>query len=278
MMPQGRLGAAIRTRGDGEVVEPKNVFDQKQEAMRDARRRQVAALTGRPSVIQDAMERAEHQFWHHPVLGFSLEEQSGDGWEAYDTDGDKPLALEAKALVDLGIAVGIAADARALLTLLKIPEGTKVIDIDLLSPEVQVQLRSAKEFAKAGNGAVEAFKKKLKKEIDDTQLAIRAAAGILTAQGGYTAEDIRTFRNALAKLSVPAIDKKTKDYLKGSDPEMLAFYEDRLAMARRVFQRASQSTETAVRSGAIAIGPILDDLRFAAKNLAEVVIDGELRD
>jgi hypothetical protein len=57
---------------------------------------------------------------------------------------------------------------------------------------------------------------------------------------------------------------------------MLAFYEDRLSMARRVLQRAIQSTEAAVRSGGISIGPILSDLRFVGKNLAEVVIDGEL--
>lgn len=276
MMPQGRLGAAIRTRGDGEAVEPQNAADQKGEAMRDARRRQVASLTGRPLAIQDAMEKAEHQFWHHPVLGFSLEEQDDPEWEAYDTDEDKPLALGAQSLVDLGIATGIASDEKSLLAVLKLPDTTKVISIDLASPMMQAKWAPAKEFAKAGNEAVEAFKKKLKKEIDDTHLAIRAAAGIVTATNGYTIDDLRTFRNAMSKLRVPAIDTKSQDFLKSADPDMLAFYEDRLSMARRVLQRAIQSTEAAVRSGGISIGPILSDLRFVGKNLAEVVIDGEL--
>jgi hypothetical protein len=278
MMPQGRLGAAIRTRGDGEAVEPQNALEQKGEAMRDARRQQIASLTGRPIAIQDAMEKAEHQLWHHPVLGFSLEEQDETEWEAYDTDEEKPLALGARTVVDLGIAAGIAGDEKTLLAVLKLPEDTKVIQIDLASPDVQAKLESAKDFAKVGNDAIDAFKKRIKKEIDDTQLAIRSAAGIVMAADGYTAEDLRTFRNALVKVRVPAIDKKTQDFLKTTDPSRLAFYEDKLSMARRLIQRASQSTEAAVRSGGIAIGPILDDLRFALKNFGSVVIDDEWSD
>jgi hypothetical protein len=275
MMPQGRLGAAIRTRGDGEAVEPQNALEQKVEAMRDARRQQVASLTGRPLAIQDAMEKAEHQLWHHPVLGFSLEEQDEPEWEAYDTDVEKPLALAARAVVDLGIASGIAGDEKSLLGILKLPEDTKVLNINLASPDMQAKLGGAREFAKAGNEAVEAFKNRIKREIDDAQLAIRSAAGIVTATNGYTGEDLRAFRNALAKVRVPAIDKKTQDFLKTTDPSRLAFYEDKLAMARRLIQRASLSTETATRSGGIAIGPILDDLRFASKNFGSIVIDEE---
>jgi hypothetical protein len=276
MMPQGRLGAATRTYMDGEAVEPPaSAIEQKQEAMREARRRQIASLTERPLSIQDAMEKPEHQFWHHPVLGFSLDEQDDSEWEPYDTDEERPLVLEARAVVDLGIAVGIAKDVETLLPLLDLPAGTCVTDIDLASPAIQSRLTPAIEHAKAGNAAVEKFMVRVKKEIDDAQLAIRATAGIRTATQGYTAADLAVFRNALAKCQAPRIDAKTREFLKSSAPERLALYEDKLAMAQRVFDRARQSAADAGRSGGIAMGAIVADIEYAINNLVEIGMAGE---
>jgi hypothetical protein len=276
MMPQGRLGAATRTYRDGEAVDPpENAGEQKVEAMRDARRRQIASVTGRPLAIQDAMEKPEYQFWYHPVQGFSLEEQVGEGWESYDTDESKPLALEAQALVDLGIAVGLAKDTKTLLALLKMPSDTVVVDIDLGTKEFQTRLEPARAYASEGRKAVGLFIGRLKKEIDDAQVAIRAAAGIVTANQGYTVNDLRVFRNALAKCQVPVMDRPAREFLEKSDPARLAYYDDRLAMAKRVFNRARQSTEEATRASGIAIGGILEDLRFGLKNLAEIAADWE---
>lgn len=273
MMPQGRLGAATKTFEDGEAVgEPENALEQKREAMREARRRQIASLTGRPIAIQHAMEQPEHQFWHHPLLGFSLEEQDADEWEVYDRDDEKPLALEAQALVDVGIATGIANDTTSLLALLHVPVDTPVVDVNLASPEFQALLEPARKHAQVGNAALEDFKKRLKKEIDDIELAIRAASGILTADEGYTLNDLRAFRTAIAKCNGPTLDKKTRDFVSATDSERLEFYEEKLETARRVLDRARQSTKDASRSGGIAIGAIVKDLRFAAQTLVDVVI------
>jgi hypothetical protein len=274
MMPQGRLGAATRTFVDGEAVgPPETAGEQKVEAMREARRRQIASLTGRSIAIQDAMEKPEHQFWYHPLQGFSLEEQVDEGWESYDTDESKPLALEAQAVVDLGIAVGLANDVKALLTLLKMPPDTVVVDIDLGTKEFHARLEPARAYAEAGNKAVGLFVGRLKREIDDVQLAIRAASGIVTADQGYTLDDLRVFRNAVAKCQSPAMDRTTREFLEKSDPARLAYYDERLAMAKRVFNRARKSTEEATRASGIAIGGILEDLRFGMKNLAEIGAD-----
>lgn len=277
MTSQGRLGAATFTYSDGEAVEePDTALEQKLAAMRDARRRQVAALTGRPSAIQDAMQKPEHQLWHHPVLGFSLEEQDDSEWDAYDTDENKPLALDAKSAVDLGVAVGIANDVKALLATLKLPSDTHVVDIDLAAPEFQAGLQPARAVADSGNNAIDAFKKRIGKEIDDAMLAIRAATGIRTAANGYTLNDLRAFRSAVAKLQSPPIDTKTREYLKDVDPDLLEFYELKLSGVRRMFQRARQSTDDASRAGSISIGAILDDIELAKRWLVEVQIDSEL--
>ena len=274
MTSQGRLGAATFTYSDGEAVEePDTALEPKLAAMRDARRRQVAALTGRPSAIQDAMQKPEHQLWHHPVLGFSLEEQDDSEWDAYDTDENKPLALDAKSAVDLGIAVGIANDVKALLATLKLPSDTHVVDIDLAAPDFQAGLQPARAVADGGNDAIDAFKKRVGKEIDDAMLAIRAA--IRTAANGYTLNDLRAFRSAVAKLQAPPIDTKTREYLKDVSPDLLEFYELKLSGVRRMFQRARQSTDDASRAGSISIGAILDDIELAKRWLVEVQIDSE---
>jgi hypothetical protein len=273
MMPQGRLGAATKTYGDGQAVEPaETALEQKQEAMSDARRRQIAAITGRPLAIQDAMEKPEHQFWHHPVQGFSLEPQDDGEWEPYDTDENKPLALDAQSLVDLQIASGIARDAQSLLSILKLAPDTAVVDIDLASNELQAKLEPARAFAAAGNKALQAFKSRLKAEVDDAQLAVRAAAGIVMAEDGYSPADLRVFRTAIAKCNAPTIDAKTREFLEASDPDMLAFFEERLATAKRVFQRARQTAADASRTGGIAVGAIIKDLEYGENSLIDIVL------
>jgi hypothetical protein len=277
MMSHGRLGAATKTNLDGEAIEPpETALEQKQAAMRDARRRQIASLTGRPLAIQDAMEKPELRLWHHPVLGFSLEEQDESEWEAYDTDESRPLALDAKSAVDLGVAVGIANDTDALLAVLDLPSRTQVTDVDLSVPEFQASLTSARDFAKSGNQAVEGFKKRVSKEIDDSLLAMRAATGIRAATDGYTFNDFRVFRSAVVKLQSPSIDSRTREYLKEVDPDLLKFYELKLADAQRMFKRARQSTEDASRAGGISIGAILGDIELARNYLLEVQIGSEL--
>lgn len=277
MTSQGRLGAATFIYGNGEAVEaPETALEQKMAAMRDARRRQVATLTGRPLAIQDAMEKPEYQLWHHPVLGFSLEEQDDSEWEAYDADENKPLALDAKSAVDLGIAVGIANDAKSLLAALKLPSDTHVVDIDLAAPAFQAGLQSARAADESGNKAIEAFEKRIGKEIDDALLAIRAATGIRTAANGYTLNDLRVFRAAVAKLQAPPIDGKTREYLKKVDPDRLEFYELKLADAQRLLKRARQSTDDASRANSISIGAILSDIELAKHYLLEVQIGRDL--
>jgi hypothetical protein len=277
MTSQGRLGAATFIYGNGEAVEaPDTALEQKMAAMRDARRRQVATLTGRPLAIQDAMEKPEHQLWHHPVLGFSLEEQDDSEWDAYDADENKPLALDAKSAVDLGIAVGIANDAKSLLAALKLSSDTHVVDIDLAAPEFQAGLQSARAADESGNQAIKAFEKRVGKEIDDAVLAIRAATGIQMANNGYTLNDLRVFRSAVAKLQSPSIDSKTREYLKKVNPDRLEFYELKLAHAQRLLKRARQATDDASRADGISIGAILSDIELAKHSLLEVQIGRDL--
>ncbi len=271
MMPQGRIGAATAVLADGEAVgQAGNALDKKLEAMRDARREQIASITGRPVEIQLAMELPEHQFWHHPEQGFSLKRKVfDDQWRAYDTDAGKPLALSAQAMVEVGMASGLARDAASLLKVLKLPADTTVLELDLASPEMQALIAPAQESARKCNEIMAGFHSRVDKEMEDVYSAIRAAE-VFLANDYYMMDQIASLRSALAQCSAPGLDRTAHKYLRTSEPEALKDYEASLDRIRSALARARRAAAAAGKGTTIVIGPILDDLRGALRELLSV--------
>ncbi len=276
MFPHGRIGSATMTLGDGEAAPaPETAADQKVAAMRDARRRQVASLTGRPIELQQAMEDPKAQLWWNPFEGLSLTRPVGEGWQAYDTDEEKPLALQANETVSLQIAKGIAGDGQRLVEVLELSPTTKVVEIDLAAEAVQRLLVPARQAADRGNAAMRNFEKRLRQEIDDIEVALRLAAAMARAEGGYSASDLASLERALKKCSTPKLDSKTREFLQLKGPDAVSDCETKLEIARRNVSRVSASVQNSRISTGIVFGPLLEDLQYAKKCLVESVLGGQ---
>jgi ATP-dependent protease ClpP protease subunit len=274
MMPQGRLGAATKIYTSGDAVEPpKKAIDQKIESMGQARRRQVAELTSRPLALQDAMEYPEHQFWAHPISGFSLTKPAGKDWEAFDTDATKPLTLNASELVRLKIAKAIVSDKFELVTALSLPFTSTVIDVNLAEPWFQDVLRPTREVFEEGTRCIERYQTKLIQAVDRFDIALRRARGIAGAAAGYTMTDLRALKSAISRCTVPAVDPEVRRFLKETDADELERYEASLVHARRLSVKANQSASQ--HTSTLPVGGVIADLELARKLLWDVIDPSE---
>lgn len=269
MTPQGRLGAATAVIGEIAAPPPMTDLDQKIAAMRDARRRQVVALTNRPKEIQQAMEQPAKQLYWHSEKGFSDAQQKGNGWIPLDEDTKQPLALEAGELKKYGIAEGIAGSTEELLDLLGLPEGTKCIRIDLDSDELQAKtLPERLRALNSGTDCITAaneMDKKLRKLFDNIDLALRVASKMKRDPGGFTPADRLSLQNAIRHCRIPVLSKETEELLKYWAPVKLAKYQVALQLSKERVASASRSVY--LMNSSIPIGAIIDDLTSAGTNV-----------
>ena len=156
--PLTRLGAANEIFMNGEQVpDPRNAGEQKQKAWNDALWQLVTEHTGRPPVVQRAMQHSEPELWHHPALGFRDARPSGmdaGGWTALDDDPKKPCVLTGEQLVRIGFAMGMATSEDELVAVLGLPPATPVRILDLNHPTIQapaatLQARLKRDWANA---------------------------------------------------------------------------------------------------------------------------------
>jgi ATP-dependent protease ClpP protease subunit len=234
MMPNGRMGAATAVVGSGEAAPaPRSALEQKNEAMRDARRRQISALTGRSPLLQQAMEFPELRLWHHSDEGFSTNAQFLEDWVCLDNDPNRPLVMTADEAVAYGVADSLAGNKSELLQALKLHGNSKIVEIDLSEAAIQSMLanvrsdsiREQQEFEKARD----AYKKKVVRLLDN----ISAAASLNSTISGtdrphYTPAELASLKLAIGRCRIPtmtddlrrAFAKRSENQLKLHDKEM----------------------------------------------------------
>ena len=264
MQPTGRMGSATAILADERAPAPRTALEKKQRAMQDARRRQVATLTSRSPLIQEAMEFPERRLWAHETKGFSATEPSGDGWTAIDDSTDLPLALDATELVRYGIAKGLAGTEKELLVALDLPEDTPVVTVDLLDKRLQDVLAPAKAQAadiyKEVDKAETTFTKKLDKLFDNLILAERSVNRIIS-QKSYSETDLALLKTSLTRCHIPFMKEETRQLLKEWAPERLARYETAMEITKGNMARAMQSTR--VQGSSLPTRSISDDIRLS---------------
>lgn len=263
MHPTGRMGSATAIVASERVPAPRNAREQKEAAMDDARRRQVATMTGRSPLVQAAMEFPERCLWGHESLGFAAVEQAGAGWTALDDSPDRPLAMEASELVRYGIASKVAATETELVASLGLPVDSAVVEIDLLDDQFQqviapVKAEQAQLYAEVEK-AEAAFTKKLDKYFDNLLLARRDANRILQ-QTTYADNDLALLKTSLTRCHIPFMKDETRKLLQEWAPERLSRYETGLEIAKGNISRAVQSTR--VQGSTLPIGSIASDIQI----------------
>lgn len=264
MKPHGRMGSATMVYGDGtEVPEAETAGEHKNAAMREARRRQVAAITNRPAELQLAMEKPGELLWHHPEHGFATTMKSTtDGWTSYDDSTSAPLALAAHECVKLGVAKGIAADIQGVFDLLEISPEAKVIDIDLADNQLQKLLVPARKKALEKQLVAVAEKQRLEKSVyrlaDALQLAIDATRALANQKRSLTKADLFSLQRAIDNCHPPHIRRSFHEAMKESAPIRYSHYVDGIENARRLSKRAASGTRTLPRT--LPVGAVLNDL------------------
>ena len=264
MKPHGRIGSATMVYGDGtEVPEAETAGEHKNAAMREARRRQVAALTNRPAELQLAMEKPGELLWHNPEHGFATTMKSTtDGWTSYDDSTSAPLALAAHECVKLGVAKGIAADIQGVFDLLEISPEAKVIDIDLADNRFQELLVPARKKALGKQLVAEAEEQRLEKSVhrfaDTLQLAIDATRALANQKRSLTKADLFSLQRAIDNCHLPHIRRSFHETMKEWAPIRYSHYVAGIENARRLSKRAASGTRTLPRT--LPVGAVLNDL------------------
>lgn len=270
MRPHGRIGAATAVLPSGEEAPPPaDAVDQKIEAMRQARRRQIAALTHRPLALQEAMEFPKQKLWAHEQLGFSAREPRGEGWEALDVSADRPLALDAASMVRFKLAEGTAGDVDELLAVLRLPADTPSVTIDLGDEAIQEALQPTKQVAIQLGKRIDAFELKIRKALNQVILAIRVNRGIAADADGYVAEDVRRLLVAIRSCKIPAVDVATRKALVEHDSSLLETYDRSLHDAKEMLARAARSIS--VNADTLPVVAIDRDLELVRENLLEAL-------
>lgn len=261
MHPTGRIGSATAVLATGEAAPPpQDAMDQKVEAMRQARRRQVAAITGRPLALQEAMEFPDRKLWAHPLLGFSPVPVEGDEWEALDDSATQPMATDADTMVRHGIAKGIAGDVNGVVELLGLGENTQVVEIDLREPRFQDMIRDAKNFALEGNRRLDRFGKRLGKTLNDLVVAKRRA-WLLQQGDGYSDHELRQLLGMIRRVKVPGLDAQADEFLKTTFIGGSESHRRGLASADELLERAARTID--LKATSVNIGGICRDLDLA---------------
>ena len=269
MHPKGRIGSATAVLATGEAAPPpQDAMDEKVEAMRQARRRQIAAITGRPLVLQEAMEFPERKLWAHPLVGFAPVPVDGKDWEALDDSTTRPMATDADTMARHGIAKGIAGDINGVIELLGLDERTQVVEIDLKAPRFQEMISDAKEFAREGNKHLDRFGNRLKSTLDDLMLAKRRAW--LIQQGtGYSDHELRQLLSMIRRVKVPELDAPAERFLKTAYTDGSHPHRRGLASAKNLLDRAARTID--LKATSVNIGGICRDLDLAHEFLLELL-------
>lgn len=276
-MPNARMGAATAVVGNEAAPAPKTAMDQKVEALRDARRRQVADLTNRSPLIQLAMEKPEMRLWYHPEEGFSKNTQFGEGWEQVDESSERPLALAARELVRYGIARGIAGSREELLQTLDLPIDCGVVEIDLLGSAIQAKLRKAKDIAFAGDAAFSQAKaeynKKLTKVFDNILAARTLLKRIHNTKDGYQPADLESLKLAISRCKMPPMKDDFRELIAAQSPEELIAYEVNVDSAKSCITNASRACRT---NNLLPTQDINRELQLALEFVMRAMNKGEL--
>ena len=245
MFPAGRLGAATATINGQRVPEPTTAGEQKARVMEDARRRQVADLTGRSIAIQEAMEFPERRLWAHKTAGFSPTKRDDPGWAALDDDETLPMALGADELLRYGIAEGTAGSIDKLFEILRLPPKTPFVVVDLADEKLQFLLApakaAAKKMAEELDKAEKAYRKKLDQLSNHLDLAMRAAEKISNSDKPYAEADLQALRLALSRCQNLFLSESLREALKTGGNVRLDQHDFCIKKSDQSITRASQT-------------------------------------
>ncbi len=254
--PLSRVGAATVTAGENEAPKPETAMDHKVESSKQARRRQIAAATGRDIRVLDAMQYPERELWFKQGSGFSESPQSGEGWIALDDSTDAPATLNASELLSTGIALGQANGVEELRAALKLPSTSQACIIDLADSKVRAALKPSvdavsKWIAWRDNEA-DRFRKLVIEKIKKYDAAILKLEA-LGAGNGWTA----TQQDELARAV------KNCSFLPKLDPDFAAAMKDTpwLACKEATFETAKVQADlaaTAIKPQSTGSGRMVD--------------------
>jgi len=214
------VGAATLVIGENEVKE-RTAMDSKIASVRDAKRRAMAALTGRPMLLFDAMQFPQARLWFHPQRGFSSSPPADDAsaWITLDADEKRPMSLNASELVASGIAKCVASGDRELLSALQVPTDATVIRINPWSeaakPKLSVVLKRLSTYWRNAVARLDRVVwKRLLQSCDSLQLMSRAVEA-QAAKPGWTPSDKKELAKKLAdcRKALPKLDKQTREIL-----------------------------------------------------------------
>jgi hypothetical protein len=218
--PGSVIGAAT-TLKNGVEARADSALDQKIASVRDARRREVAEITGRSVLIQEAMELPSKRLWYHPTFGFSDSPPQMDtrGWTALDTSDQRPMSLNATELTRTTIAIGEAGDLSAVCRLLSVPRELQVLVLDPWSPQSIDKsgplLRQMDQYFERARARMDrSVWNRIRASLDNVDLALRT----VEAQGAKPSWNDRDKREIERKLKecrskLPRFDQSVKKLL-----------------------------------------------------------------
>ena len=263
MRPNGRMGSATAVFLNGEAVpEAVTAMEHKVEAMEEARSRQVSQLTGRPIEIQLAMQEPEYKFWFNEEEGCSLIKPAvGEDavWKCFDNSEEKPMALAANEMKEIKAAEGVAGSIQDLIEILELKEGTQVVDIDLMEPDIQELLgparrRVAEEWAHYLRQR-ELFEKRVVKFVAECSVGLSAVRQLHFFNNYWLwRRDVNVVRGDVDKISAPALPPRLKKMMEEYEPRRFDLYSSGITLAkgevhraRENIKRATQMTNTPIK-------------------------------
>lgn len=271
--PTARMGSATTVTPDGEQAPPAaTAMENKIAALDDARKRQIATITGRPVELLSAMQDPTLLFWAHPTEGFSLTPQDGDGWRELDGSVERPLALQAEELLEFGIASAKAGSRIEVLQALKLPDESVWVELDLKDERFLKMIEPARQESlkrhEQGVKEVERFLERAKACVAQLEVAERTA---LAFPERYVMKDLANLRTQIDKCSCPHVLSSLRTYLEEFNADALLCFDQCSEGARRSLQRA-KSTLTATAQGLTA-DAVATDLQ-AARLYLELALKG----
>lgn len=264
--PTTVMGAATKIKQDGTAApQGETALDNKMASVEQARRRQIAQITGRDLQVLDAMQYPDRTLWFSPAGGFRTD-SCGDCL-ALDTSKTIPATLNAEELVRTGIARGTAVAPPEVLRAAGLPPASPTVRIDFCDPALQAKIAPIQNgFGKWNEWArarLAEFRTRLMERTTKIDHAIQQVDA-LSGGNGWSESQQQKLQTALENCkNLPKLPASIEQYMDDSSW---------MACKRSCYEHALHEFQLAVSAGtprSAGAGRTIVDLDTARQHLVE---------